>query len=107
MPCYVVAEINVKDDSWIPEYAAKAHDVVHRHGGRYLTRTGNVEVLEGSQETPTIMALIEFPDARAVTAFAEDADYAPLATARKAGSDSRFVLLDSTDVAGTIDYLSS
>lgn len=107
MPCYVIAEIDVTDDGWIPEYAAKAHDIVHRHGGRYLTRTGNVEALEGGPETPTIMAVIEFPDARAVMAFAEDPDYAPLATARQEGSNSRFFLLDAMDVAGTIDYLPS
>ena len=53
------------------------------------------------------MAVIEFPDARAVMAFAEDPDYAPLAAARQGGSNSRFFLLDAMDVAGTIDYLPS
>jgi hypothetical protein len=31
--------------------------------------------------------------------------YAPYAAARQAGSESRFQLIDDTDVAGTIPYL--
>jgi uncharacterized protein (DUF1330 family) len=38
-------------------------------------------------------------------AFANDPAYAPHAKARHAGSDSRFQLIDDTDVAGTIPYL--
>jgi hypothetical protein len=42
---------------------------------------------------------------RARVAFATDPKYAPYAAARQAGSDSRFQLIDDTDVAGTIPYL--
>ena len=34
-----------------------------------------------------------------------DPEYAPLGSARQAGSNSRFRLIDDTDVAGTISYL--
>lgn len=105
MPAYVIAQIKVTDDAWIPDYAAKAHEIVHRHGGKYLTRTGSITPLEGEPPDADIVAVIEFPDQAAVEAFGNDADYAPLAEARKAGSDSRFTLLGADDVAGTIDYL--
>jgi hypothetical protein len=52
-----------------------------------------------------LIALLEFPSAEAVQAFATDPKYAPYAAARQAGSDSRFQLIDDTDVAGTIPYL--
>ncbi len=52
-----------------------------------------------------IIALSEFPNAEAVTAFVTDPKYAPLVSARKAGSNSRFQMIDDTDVAGTIAYL--
>ena len=45
------------------------------------------------------------PSAEAVKAFATDPKYAPHAAARQAGSESRFQLIDDTDVAGTIPYL--
>src|SRR2546421_4824561 len=46
------------------------------------------------------LALLEFPSAEAVKAFATDPKYAPYAAARQAGSESRFQLIDDTDVAG-------
>src|SRR5262249_45753136 len=43
--------------------------------------------------------------AEAVKAFATDPKYAPYAAARQAGSESRFQLIDDTDVAGTNPFL--
>lgn len=105
MPVYVIADIEVTDDSWVPAYAAEAHEIVAKHGGRYLARSGNVEVLEGEAGGTTLIAVIEFPDRGAVEAFAADPAYAPHAAARQAGSVSRFRVIDDSDLAGTIPYL--
>ena len=105
MTVYVIADIKVNDDSWVPEYAASVHDIVHRHGSKYLSRSGNVKTLEGSPLDTTLIALLEFPTAESVNAFASDPEYAPFGKARQAGSDSRFQLIDDTDLAGTIPYL--
>ena len=105
MPVYVIADIKVTDDGWVPSYATSVHDIVHRHGGRYLSRSGNIQVLEGSPLETTLIALLEFPTADAVKAFASDPDYAPHAAGRQAGSQSRFQMIDDTDLAGTIPYL--
>lgn len=105
MPVYVIADIKITDDSWVPGYVAAAHDIVHRHGGRYLSRSGNIRTLEGEPRDTTVIALLEFPSAQAAEAFAADPDYAPHAAARQRGSDSRFQLIDDTDLAGTIPYL--
>jgi len=95
----------VNDDSWIPEYAANVHDLVHRHGGKYLSRSGNVTTLEGAESTADLIALIEFPTEDALSAFMADPDYAPYAKARQGGTDSQLVGIDATDAAGTIPYL--
>ena len=105
MTVYVIADIKVKDDGWVPAYAASVHDIVHRHGGRYLSRCGRVKTLEGQPLDTTLIALIAFPSAAAVESFAADPDYAPFALARQSGSESRFQLLDDSDLAGTIPYL--
>ena len=105
MPVYVIADIKVTDQAWIPDYAAAVHDIVHRHGGRYLSRSGNVSTLEGKPLDTDLVALIEFPSKEAVTAFATDPLYAPFAAARRSGSDSRLRLVGDDDVAGTISYL--
>jgi uncharacterized protein (DUF1330 family) len=101
----MIADIKVTDDKWIPAYAATVHDLVHKHGGKYLSRSGNVETLEGKPLETTLIALLEFPSAAAVKAFLADPQYAPFKAARQKGSDSRFQLIDDTDLAGTISYL--
>jgi uncharacterized protein (DUF1330 family) len=105
MTVFLIADIKVNDESWIPEYATSVHDIVHRHGGKYLARSGNVKTLEGSPLETTLIALIQFPTAESVEAFASDPEYAPYGQARQAGSESRFQLIDDTDLAGTIPYL--
>jgi len=102
---YLVAQVKVNDDSWIPDYAEHVHDIVHRHGGKYLSRSGNITTLEGEESTANLVAIIEFPTAEALHAFVSDPDYAPYAQARQAGTDSHFIAIDASDAAGTIPYL--
>ena len=47
MTVYMIADIKVTDSKWVPAYAASVHDLVHKHGGKYLSRSGNVKTLEG------------------------------------------------------------
>ena len=105
MTAYVIADIKVTDGGWVPAYAASVHDIVHRHGGKYLARSGNVTTLEGRPHDTSLIALLEFPSAEAAKAFAGDPAYAPFAAARRRGSDSCLRLIDDTDLAGTISYL--
>lgn len=105
MAVYLIANVTVTDDAWLPDYAANVHEIVHKHGGKYLARSANVSTLEGEPSDATMIALLEFPSAEAVRAFVDDPAYAPYSQARQAGSVSRFYLIDDTDAAGTIPYL--
>lgn len=105
MSAYLIAIVKVKDDSWIPDYAAKVHEIVEKHGGRYLSRSGNITVLEGSPPEADAVALLQFPSMQAVQDFANDPEYAPFASARQAGTDSHFIVIDDTDLTGGIPYL--
>ena len=107
MSVYLIADIKVTDGGWVPDYAAHVHKIVEKHGGRYLSRSGNIETLEGSGSGGTLIAIIEFPSRAAVDQFASDPDYAPYGKARQAGSVSNFSLIDDTDIAGTIPYLAA
>lgn len=105
MTVYLVAEIIVTDDSWIPEYAGNVHNIVKKHGGEYLSRSGNITTLEGETKDVTLVAIISFPSANSLNNFINDRDYAPYGKARTAGSVSNFYSIDDTDIAGTIAYL--
>lgn len=107
MSVYLIANIKVTDDSWVPDYAANVHKLVEKHGGRYLSRSGNIETLEGDNLGSTLIAILEFPDRAALDAFAADPEYAPYGKARQAGSVSNFHVIDDTDIAGAIPYLKS
>ena len=105
MTVYLIAEVKVTDDAWVPDYAARVHEIAARHNGRYLSRSGNIETLEGTRTDETLIALIQFPDRASAHDFAEDPEYAPFGKARQAGSVSHFRLIDDTDIAGAIPYL--
>ncbi|MEG4076263.1 DUF1330 domain-containing protein [Microcoleus sp. Pol14C2] len=105
MAVYLIADVKVTDDAWIPDYAANVHDIVHNHGGKYLSRSGNITTIEGEELETTLVALVEFPSMEAVQAFVNDPAYAKYRQARQAGSIGRLHVIDDTDVAGTIPYL--
>jgi uncharacterized protein (DUF1330 family) len=106
MTAFLIADIKVTDDKWVPAYAASVHDIVHKHGGKYLARSGNVMTVEGNPLDTSLIAIIAFPSAKHARDFAADPAYAPHLAARRGGSDSRFQLIDDSDIAGTIPYLS-
>ena len=107
MSVFLIADIKVTNDSWMPEYAAEVHKLVEMHGGKYLSRSGNIETLEGADKESTLIALLEFPSRAALDAFTQDPAYAPFGRARQAGSVSNFHLIDDTDIAGQIPYLAA
>lgn len=105
MSIYLIADIKVTDGGWVADYARDVHTLVEKHGGRYLSRSGNIETLEGSEKDSTLIAILEFPNRDALDAFVADPDYAPYGRARQAGSVSNFHVIDDTDIAGAIPYL--
>ena len=69
MSAYLIADIKVTNDGWVPEYAASVHELVHKHGGRYLSRSGHVKTIEGKPLETSLIAIIEFPSTGAAEAF--------------------------------------
>ena len=105
MSALLIALVKVTGEDWVPAYAAEVHDIAAKHGGRYLSRSGRIETIEGDDSDLTAIAVIQFPDTAAAHAFANDPAYAPHAKARQAGSVSRFYIIDDSDALGTVPYL--
>lgn len=105
MPVYVISQNKIIDDGWVPEYRAKIHDIIQRHGGKYLARSANIKTLEGDPPDVSLISILEFPTANAVEAALNDPELVALSQARQAGSKASTVLVDDTDVDGTIPYL--
>lgn len=105
MAVYLVGAVTITDESWVSGYAVSVHDIVHKHGGKYLSRSGNITLVEGEPNDVSLMALVEFPSMDAANAFINDPDYQEFRKSRMQGSDSTVYFIDDTDAAGTIPYL--
>jgi uncharacterized protein (DUF1330 family) len=100
MKHYVVAEMEITDPAWVRPYVAAVTRMVEAHGGRYLARTGSVEVLEGDGAPPQVSLLIEWPSRKAAMAFYESEEYRPYRESRIAGARNRLLLVKGEDMTG-------
>lgn len=74
MPAYVIANIDVHDPEGYEDYKALSTRSADTHGGRFVVRGGQVEVLEGDWE-PRRLVVLEFPDADAVRRWYDSPEY--------------------------------
>ena len=94
MPAYVIADVRgVRDRDALAEYRRRNTDAVANHGGRFVVRGGEAQLLEGSWDTLR-MVVIEFPDTAAARAWWESEEYAPLKEMRRDASDTNIVLVE-------------
>lgn len=68
MKYYLMAEIRLDNKAWVPDYLANVTRLVHEQEGRFLARTSRLEQLEGEDDAPDVVALIEFPSREAANA---------------------------------------
>lgn len=92
MKALAVIETNLIDPSWIEEYTEKVTPMLARIGGKYITRSSNIELLEGT-EKPQFSVIVEFPSKEIALAFYDSEEYAPYKKSRLAGSSSKFLLV--------------
>jgi uncharacterized protein (DUF1330 family) len=60
MPAYVIADIEVTDPAGYEAYRRRVPTTIEQYGGRYLTRGGTVEPVEGDWR-PRRLVILEFP----------------------------------------------
>jgi uncharacterized protein (DUF1330 family) len=100
MKHYAIAQLDITDPSWVAEYVADVTPLVESHGGRYLARTPQVEVIEGERTPRQIFLIIEWPSKDAAEAFYDSERYRPYRDARRAGTNGEFLLVAAEDVNG-------
>jgi uncharacterized protein (DUF1330 family) len=90
---YWIGEHRVTDEVKFAEYLRQAIPMIERHGGRYLTRAGSHEVLEGAWR-PNRVVIIEFPDMAAIKAWYGSSEYRPLIALRKSAAEDVLIVVD-------------
>ena len=94
MKAYAIGSVQMRNDSWVKDYAAKTEAIVVRHGGRYLVRGATMEKLEGAAPLPHVMVVIEFPSMAHARAWHSDPEDAPLIKLRQTGCEMELVLVE-------------
>ena len=92
MPAYYIGEHIVSDFALFDAYLAKVVPMIERFGGRYLTKAGSHEVLEGDWK-PNRVVIIEFPDMASIKKLVPDTGIsATIALRRSAATDVMIML---------------
>jgi uncharacterized protein (DUF1330 family) len=87
MPTYYIGEHEITDFAKFDAYLKKTIPIIARFGGKYLTKAGTHEVIEGDWK-PNRVVIIEFPDAAAFRGWYAAPEYQPLIAMRQqAGTD--------------------
>lgn len=92
MTAYVISRVQMRPGPALDSYRALAARSIERHGGRYLVRGGEQDLLEGDWPASTIV--VEFPNLEAARAWYRSADYAEALKYRDAALDRDLVLVE-------------
>ena len=99
MTAYVVAHVKFRDASRLKgEYVYVTARLEEQFGGRHIA-SGIHKQVEGDG-LGTVTSILEFPSIEAVEAFWNHPEYQRVAAIRRAGSDSKIVIIDAAEVQG-------
>lgn len=96
MTAYLFATIEVHDAEGYEAYKSKVPALIESHGGRYIVRGGERDVVEGDWPAGRIV-LLEFPDWDSANAFADDPAYVPVAAIRKSTTTSHIWIVEGVE----------
>jgi uncharacterized protein (DUF1330 family) len=89
MSAYVIVELDVTDPDEYAAYGPLAEASVTRHGGRFVVRGGETEVIEG--EWSPRMVVLEFESLDAVRSWYHSDDYQACLPMRLRASKGRMI----------------
>jgi len=98
MPAYLIADVDIKDPAAYEEYRQKVAQTTAAFGGRYLTRAGATEVLEGDWR-PKRFVVLEFPSAGHIRDWYASPQYRPLLELRQRTAVSIMIIAEGVERA--------
>ena len=96
MKAYLIVDLSVNDNATYQEYVRQAPAFVARHGGKYLVRGGEVDVIEGDW-TPTRVVVLEFPDKAHLDGLVQDEEYQKVANIRRAATTTQMIAVEGCE----------
>jgi uncharacterized protein (DUF1330 family) len=93
MAAYLVADVEVTDPAGFEEYRKRLPATLAAYGGRFLTKPGAIEIVEG-EWAPKRLAIVEFENVARVKAWLESPEYQALQRVRHRTSNTNAVIVD-------------
>ena len=94
---YWIANVDVRNAEGYKAYVAMLPDIFRKYAGRYVTRGGKMEVVEGKSRSRIV--IIEFPSYDAAMTCYRSAEYAKAIAARQASADADLIVIEGYDGA--------
>jgi len=92
---YWIANVDVRNADGYKEYVALLPDIFRKFGGRYVTRGGKMEVVEGKNRSRVV--IIEFPGYEAALKCYRSAEYAKATALRQSSADADLIVIEGYD----------
>jgi uncharacterized protein (DUF1330 family) len=93
MPAYFVVELEITNQAAMEPYRASVGATITQYGGRFLTRGGATELIEGRPE-PKRIVILEFADTAAVKRWYNSPEYQKILPGRLDNSTSRAFIVE-------------
>jgi len=93
MVAYAIIDLDVHDKAGFEKYQKSVPAFIAKHGGQYVVRGGEFEVLEGNWK-PHRLVVLRFPDRAAIRAFLADPEFETLTKLRRKTTITTIVAVD-------------
>lgn len=93
MPAYLIVDLTVHDPERYKAYIQQVPKFIKKHGGEYIVRGGELEVIEGSWK-PNRLVVMRFPSRQAIRAYCADPEYQSLVALRQEVATTNAVAVD-------------
>ena len=92
MSAYVITDVEITDASLYQEFRERVTSTVEAHGGRFVARGGELEIVLGDW-TPKRLAILEFGSIEQVHAWLNSPEYVALDDVRSRSSNINMVVV--------------
>ncbi len=93
MAAYLIARVEVTNPDAYEAYKKLAAAAIEKYDGRYLARGGNMETLEGDEESRRVVIVV-FPTLEQAKNFYASPEYQEAKAAREGAATGQFVIVD-------------
>ena len=94
---YWIANVDVRNADGYKDYVAMLPDIMRKHGGRYVTRGGKAETVEGKARSRIVV--LEFPSYEAAMTCYRSPEYAKAISVRQANAECDLIVIEGYDGA--------